>query len=334
MSPELWDWKYIKNPSAPRDPEIIVAIDNNKIIGMIPLMFAEFWFGERKIKSVQACDVAVHPEYQRRGVFDNMNQFTVNYFASSDVNTFHYFPNNIALNGYLKKGWKIVATTNTFYIFCQPNKVFSYKLKNQTLGKIGAAGYGIIKKIKTNTISVDDNTKIIITDKYDDRLKVIDSFRNLVKIEFVRNEQNLKWRFDQHPEHIYKFVQIMKSGHLSGYAIISAQRLDNGLLQGLIVDYLVNNNDNNHLEALIQCCIDQLISLKVDFIALLAIGNTEVEKSVLQRHGFLSSTKFPMNLFGNNGYFVTRQAKKINLVELPIYDVNKWRITYIFQDTT
>ncbi len=35
ISMEHWDWKHLQNPLASSDPEVIVAVDNGKIIGTI-----------------------------------------------------------------------------------------------------------------------------------------------------------------------------------------------------------------------------------------------------------------------------------------------------------
>ena len=33
MSTEIWDWEYLQNPLASANPEVFVAMDNDKIVG-------------------------------------------------------------------------------------------------------------------------------------------------------------------------------------------------------------------------------------------------------------------------------------------------------------
>ena len=62
------------------------------------------------------------------------------------------------------------------------------------------------------------------------------------RINLVRDEKFLKWRFDQHPEYKYKYVLAKRASELWGYAIINIRQSLDNVIRGTIVDYLIKNN--------------------------------------------------------------------------------------------
>ena len=58
MSAELWDWKYIKNPQTSNTAEVIVALDEGKIVGARPFLLSEMWIANEKLVTAQHCDAA------------------------------------------------------------------------------------------------------------------------------------------------------------------------------------------------------------------------------------------------------------------------------------
>ena len=83
MTPELWTWKHTSNYITSADPEVIVAKDNNRIVGARPFLFIDMWLGNKKVIAAQHCDTMVHPEYRRHGLFNLMGQFSLRYLKEN-----------------------------------------------------------------------------------------------------------------------------------------------------------------------------------------------------------------------------------------------------------
>ena len=49
VSPEFWEWKYIRNPWTPDNPEVVVTTNNGTIVGARPFMSSEIWIKNEKI---------------------------------------------------------------------------------------------------------------------------------------------------------------------------------------------------------------------------------------------------------------------------------------------
>lgn len=334
MSAELWNWKYIQNPFVSDDPEAIVAVENGKIVGARPLLLAEMWLEDEKVKAAQPCDTMVHPEYRREGIFSRMNQFAIEYFKQSGYAFFYNFPGPMSRPGYLKQGWKIVSVTETLFQAVNPRKLISYKLKNQFLG----IGFGFFydkllnTRIKASMLSSSFQVKVF--DKFPGELKEVDDLRDKSAIDLVRSEAYLRWRFDQHPEHSYKYIIAKKGDELWGYAVISVQEQINGLVYGMIVDYVVKNKDIDCFRILINRCLNELEKSEFDLVSVWMFSQPEFREELVRHFGFKSPLGFPYNKVLEKNYFVTREVNKEVIGGIDIYDKENWRVTQAYPDTT
>ncbi len=334
MSAELWDWKYIQNPFVSADPEVIVAVENGKIVGARPLLLAEMWLEDEKVKAAQPCDTMVHPEHRREGIFSRMNQFAIEYFKQSGYAFFYNFPGPMSRPGYLKQGWKIVAITETLYRFINPQKLISYKLKNQFLGTGLGFFYDKLLNTRIKASLLSSSFQVKVFDKFPGELKEVDDLRDKSTIDLVRSEAYLRWRFDQHPEHSYKYIIAKKGDELWGYAVISVQEQINGLVYGMIVDYVVKNKDIDCFRILINRCLNELEKSEPDLVSVWAFSQPEFRKELTKHFGFKSSSTFPYNRFFGKGYLVAREIDEQVVEKIDIYDKKNWRVTYTYYDTT
>jgi len=129
MSPELWEWKYVHNPFAQRDPEVVVALDRGRVVGARPLLDAQLWINDRKVKAAQPCDTMVHPEYRRKALFSKMNEIANAHSKAEGCALFYNFPNLNSRPGYLKQGWRLIAIMEQII---KPRKAVSYRLESTT----------------------------------------------------------------------------------------------------------------------------------------------------------------------------------------------------------
>jgi len=64
------------------------AFDQDRLAGLCMYMPAWYQFGNMKLFGVQACDAAVDPEYQRRGLFTQITEAAELYYSNHDVDFF------------------------------------------------------------------------------------------------------------------------------------------------------------------------------------------------------------------------------------------------------
>lgn len=103
-SEQLWKWKHWENPFG-KSP-LIVAEEDEKIIGLRTFLRWEFIHQKKIIKAFRAIDTAVHPAYQGNGIFKSITLALIDQLKSEDVDLIYNTPNSKSLPGYLSMGWE------------------------------------------------------------------------------------------------------------------------------------------------------------------------------------------------------------------------------------
>jgi len=334
MPAELWDWKYIQNPLAPVDPEVIVALDNGKIVGARPFRLAEMWLGNEKVRVAQHGDTMVHPEHQRKGIFSQMGQFAIKYLKENGYALSYGFANPKSRPGFLKQGYRIVAQREVMFRAFNPQKVISHVLGNKVLGSGLGLFYDKVLNIKTTeTVQPSTSFQIEVFDQFNDELKGIDTLRDESLIDLVRSESYLRWFFDQRPTRSYRYIVAKRDGTLWGYTVVGVKEKRDGLVCGYIVDHLVKDRDIACFQALINRALSELGKSKSDIVIMWALGEPVIRKELLKHLGFKSTLLFPYNRLLTHGYLDAIRIDDRVAAEVNIYDKENWRITYAYSDT-
>lgn len=333
MSTEIWDWEYLQNPSASDNPEVVVALEGSKIVGARPFLLAEMWLGNERVKAAQHCDTMVHPEHRNKGIFDKMGRFSLQHLKDSGYALSYGFPGPMARPGFLKQGYRIVAETENLFRVLRPQKVLSYKLKNRLFGSGLGFFYDKLLNAKTREASrLPSSFQVEAFDRFTDELRGVDTLRTLSAIDLVRSESYLRWRFDQNQEHKYKYIVTKREERLCGYAVVSAQEELDGLVYGVIVDYLVENGDVDCFHVLINGCLNDLEESGCDIAVIWAFSAPKLREELLKHFSFKSSSRFPYKRFFGYGYLDAIQIDEKVTEKVNIYDKNNWRVTYAFSD--
>ncbi len=333
MSEEFWNWKYLQNPLT--DPEVIVALDNGRIVGARPFLLAEMWLGSERVIVAQHCDTMVHPEYQGRGIFKRMGEFAIRDLKEKGFALSYGFPGPMSRPGFLRQGWRTVAQTETLFRPLKSKKLISYKLGNKILG----AGLGLLYDNFLDTriqpVQICGSFQVKLFDRFAaDELKEVDSLRDASAIDLVRKERYLRWRFDSHPEHDYRHIVVKKDEKLVGYAVIRVNARPDGVVEGIIVDYLVRHADVDCFRVLIGKCLNELKESGCDIVTVWAFSVANLREQLLKHFGFKSLLKFPYSRFVNCGYLDALYIDEKLADKIDIYDARNWRVTYAYPDTT
>jgi GNAT superfamily N-acetyltransferase len=332
MPAEFWDWKYIQNPVAHADPEVIVALDNGRIVGARPFRLAQMRLGNQKVSAAQHTDTMVHPEYQGKGIFNQMGQFSMEYLKQNGHALSYGYGNEKSRLGFLKQGYRLVALNETLFRPINPQKLISYKLGNRILG--GGLGFLYDKLLNIRpreAFQLATPFQLEVFDQFNDELKEIDTLRDESLIDLVRGESYLRWLFDQRPNRDYKYIVAEKDHTLWGYTVVSAQEQNDGLVYGYIMDHLVRHRDIACFRALINGSLDELGKWGCDIALIWALGEPALRKELLEHLGFKSTLLFPYNRFSGHGFLNAIRLGE-QLAALDIYDKKNWRVTCAYWD--
>lgn len=334
MTPQLWNWRHAENYISPPDSEVIVAVDNGKIVGARPFLFTEMWLVDKKVVAAQHVDTMVHPEYQGQGLFSLMGKFSLRYLQENGYALSYGFPNQLSAPGFLRQGYRIIGPTEIMFQLLRPRNILSRKLRNRALGNLVGFLYDKLLVRKPKKLSgLSDSLEVFVSDKFTEDFKDVDTLRDESKIDLVRSESFLRWRFDGHPDFSYKYIGVKKEGRLSGYAVISSRREEGSFKQGLLVDYLVKDNDATCFRLLLDRCLAELRELECDYAYVWSVSKSNPIRELFRRSGFNSSLSFFYKRLYPYGHLDAILIQDRMADHIDIYDKENWRVSYAFSDT-
>ena len=338
MSQELWEWKYVRNPFVDDDYEIVVALDKGNVVGARSFLPAEMWINERMVKAAQPCDTMVHPEYRRRGLFRRMNELAIQFLDTKGYALFYNFPGPMLLPFYRtevaqKQGWRIISSVENLFRVTNPRRVISYKLGNRFLG----IGLGLLYRLflgtgQKNATPSRTEFQVRVSNDFSDELKDIDSLADRSSIDLVRSEAYLKWRFDMHPEHRYRYITVRDRDELLGYAVISTQKHPPNLDHIVIIDYALKHNNTDCFQELMGRLLHEAQDPQPDFISAWALGHDNFRTELIEKYGFKSSLDFPYRRLFEKQHFVVRKASSQVIGDIDIYNARNWRVSRAYLD--
>jgi hypothetical protein len=333
-SNELWNWKYIQNPQAIADHELVVALDNNTVVGARPFLITEMWINNSKVKTAQHCDTMVHPDYRNQGIFNRMGQLAIQYLEEMDYTLSYGLPNAMSRPGFLRQGYKIVGPTEILFRITNPYKFFTHKLHSRIMGNSLGFIYNTFSKTKRSKDDYQSSAsyEIEVCNQVTAQFNELDDLRDKSVINLIRSRKNLQWRFDLHPRHKYHYIVIKKGGVLWGYAVVSAQEVSENITSGILIDYLVRNRDEKCSQLLISKSLTVLNQLGCDILIAWTCNEPDLQNLLLDDFGFKSSFIFPYNRFTERGYLDALLIDKEMASVINIYEKDSWRVTPAFHD--
>jgi len=162
---EVWRFKHIDNPFG--KSLVLIAIENNEIIGVRAFMRWQWQRDERIYNCFRAVDTATHPKHQGKGIFKKLTLEAIERAKEQGNHFIFNTPNLQSLPGYLKMNWEKVDKLN---VNIYPTLNFLRSNKNKSNHQIGNNLDG--KALQDLCIFNNDNQKqhILFTPKSIDYL--------------------------------------------------------------------------------------------------------------------------------------------------------------------
>lgn len=104
VTEKVWKYKHIENPFG--KSLVLVAEEDNRIVGLRAFMSWEWKQNERIMKAYRAVDTATHPEFQGKGIFKKLTLHAIEEGKKLDRCFVFNTPNDLSRPGYLKMGWR------------------------------------------------------------------------------------------------------------------------------------------------------------------------------------------------------------------------------------
>lgn len=326
MSPELWQWRYLENPLAQPDPECVVAVDGDRIVGARPFMPFQVQNHALTVNTACLSDATMHPAYQGQGVWWRMNMFAIEYLRDRGYALLTAFPGPLTTRGNLKQGFRQVLPTETLFRPIQAQKLLASRLHN----RLAALTLGFLYDRVTPKRELPYPTVFSQVRSYDRCPPEVGELSALTPrngIELARSEAYLRWLFDSHPERRHRYFLGWDEGKLCAYAVTALEE-QRGATYGHVVDWLVRDRDPDYLVGIFAECLRDLLDRGADVLCCLVAGQPVLRRELIRRFGFEGVAKFPYNRFTTTGRFFVLGLDADICDRLNVYDPAAWNFTY------
>jgi len=205
---DFWRWKFERNPHG--QARIYVSDDGGRIAGCYVLNPILLRVGETTIRSAQAVDAAVSPDYRGRGVFTDLAQAAVKDAAEEGIRLIFTFPNEGSFGGQLRVGFK-------------PHMVLPKAYRPLSWPTRGRRFAGL-------TLSE--------LNKFDTRFDVFNRGSDQ-EVRVQRDPEYLQWRYYEHPTQTYETIICERDGEICGYCVLAVNVTGKLVSAGYVVDLQV-----------------------------------------------------------------------------------------------
>jgi predicted N-acetyltransferase YhbS len=188
----VWRYKHVDNPFG--KSLVLVAIENDRIIGVRAFMRWQWQLGDQVFSAFRAVDTATHPEHQGKGIFKKLTLRAIDIVKEQGDDFIFNTPNTQSLPGYLKMGW---GEVDKLKIRAEPANPLNW-LNNKT-GKSYNVNKTCVEGQLANLISGYNTLK---------------AGEN--KCFTLKSPEYLSWRYENNPLQKYE-VKADEDFYLAGY---------------------------------------------------------------------------------------------------------------------
>lgn len=291
---DFWRWQYQENPSG--NAIIILAKDNNRVIGQYANVPVHLKFDDQVLKSSLTIDLMVRKEYRRQGLFKKMGEVSNNNLSESGISLSVAFPSrNESYAGFIHKlGWLKVGNLEVlvkpvfFNLFGSAKTIAGTEIKE--ISSFPEAIDGVWKRLNPN-----------------------------ITIGIIRDSKYLNWRYSDKPNGKYQKFLVYRNNMLVGYFVLKFLHLSK-LKLGVIVDMLCVN-EMDIVKAIILKNRELCLKHGAYFCAVL---KTKLYENTLRQLGF---RVLPSRISPKGYTLIIRTNKHITEINR-LTNIDNWYLTF------
>ncbi len=317
-----WKWEYRDNPNDRL--EILLAVDENKIVGHYAVIPVRMKIGSKEYLTSLSLDTMTRRNYRGQGMFPTLATKLYDMLGKSGIPITYGFPNPFSIHGFIKKlNWFEISDLP---IYTRPmdfillfNRYLKIKFLSKIFGSIINTFYNFFlkKKKMPNNIKIEEINKF---DKEFDDLWELN--KNKITVGIIRDSKYLNWRYFQRPEGKYVVFAIRNYNKLKGYIVLNIEERFN-LKIGLVMDILADSLCMDYHNYLINHSMLYFKDRKVTIVSAIMFPHCVFYKS-LKRNLFMKMFKifFPYEMYF--GARINNDDVNVHLIKDPY----NWYLTW------
>ena len=239
---KYWKWWYTQNPAG--SSVIWLAECDHKIIGHYGIVPITMKVGDAYVTGSFACDAAVHPDYQGKGLFSSIvNRMCLDAAENCIPLTYGFANTNSGptYRRYERMGHVCFMIRMIRILDWEP--LLSRLIRNECLAGTAATALRKLRRPESARASFAVET----LSRFDERIDELwETLSNSYKLIVRRDLLYLNWRYVAHPEKDYTIYAAVKDHRILGYCILAREQRQN-LRLGVVVDILGRPNVVDYL---------------------------------------------------------------------------------------
>ena len=295
FAPEYYRWKIETNPV--ERGILHVADDAGNIVGMVSITPKPLYINGKLIDGAELGDGFISPVYQRQGMFYVLLNETRKEAIEKGLAFIYGTPNEQALPGERKAGYKVIPGTQLYNLVRPLNMraVLMAKITSAMLAKILGPwlhlGFTMLYRVKSPQLEKQGVSFSFVSEFPEDVhslwIRVAKRYDWIVE----RSKKYLDWRFIQNPD-TYSIMLARNSRETIGY-IVTKIGYWQGLKVGYLADFLVDEEQPEIFTEFVLRSLNNFQQVKVDMVAGWA-ADKGIYYNVLRRFGFKRHKEVPI----------------------------------------
>lgn len=311
MVPDLWKWLFLNHPYRIKNNILCwIATDNNQIVGQIGASPVLLKVNDRLHMANWGADLVVLPEYRKRGIAKGLLKEK----NSSEKITLGGQMGDITRHIRLSVGDEIAQPASVFsktlYMTAKATRsfiaqslqkkrpyAFAASLLNKSNSLRRILTFFLNNRLRQKTIRVNPIESTPYTFRnveiFDESVNILwKQLSSQFEASVVRDRKYLNWKFSLKPNVQYLKYYFYFYETLIGYVVLRRQNREEGN-DGLIIDFLINRRNENHLRTLFRFAEYELCKTKPE--GLMCITSIPEFQNALISQGYTLTRKiYPM----------------------------------------
>jgi len=285
---DFWKWKYLDNPL--RKTAILVAEHDEKIIACNHGLYKEIKICEKIFNFQIGADLAVHPDFRRRGLFKSMSPLKIQVWERNETD----LGMMATVNPIVKK--HRVKSGNQSFPQGLLEMLYISDPSQEDLSLLKRTGYRILQTLnKIKPIYNQFDTSDVSVEIIEEFGKEADVLWDKVSPNYLfaikRDKRYLNWRYLDARSGSFDVYAAYSNHQLLGYCVTRVKRFKDSAPSGLIVDILTYPDRLDIASRLVEKAMEGFMEDSVNRIRYLGVKGHPYEKT-LNGFGFLSRPAF------------------------------------------
>ncbi len=259
-----WRWWYLSDISCRR--EIVVAMSNERAIGIRGMMIVDFQWGPNRLRGAVHLGLITHPSQRRRGVFRSLVASSNEYLFQWGVHFSISMPNDRSVRAYSKwNDWHYGGLIPLYVKVADGMAMFRSKTRRLAGQLMGRRRRSLLDRVALHapTHGPSAPTPELLPEEFDGISE--DFARDCGVLMLRRSASYWNWRYGKKPNADYRTIVAQQDSRPVGAVVVSMQERS-GFEIGMVLD-LVARGGIPTVRQLLRSAEGELVSRDVGLIA-------------------------------------------------------------------